>query len=100
MVRNSRHNTSLPIKDILSEIMGQPVIRKGINETRAIKAWEAVLGPSVMRITTNIYTKNGILFVNLNSSVIRNELFLNKTKIIDSINEYIGTKTINDIVLR
>ena len=100
MVINSRHNTSLPLKDILSEIMGQSAISKGINETLAVKAWGEVLGASVMRITTNIYTKNGVLFVNLNSSVIRNELFLNKNKIIDSINEYIGSKTIRDIVLR
>lgn len=96
----SRHNSSHPIKDILHEIINQPVISKGINENLAVKGWEAVLGQAIMRITTNIYVKDGILFVNLNSSVVRNELFLNKVKIINSINEYIGANTIKDIVLR
>ena len=95
-----RFNSSLPIKDILSEIMRQPVYRKGINEALAIKAWEAVLGASITRITSNIYVNNRVLFVRLDSSVIRNELFLSKQKIIDSINEYVGANAIDDIVMR
>ena len=97
---NSRHNNSRSIKDILGEIIKQPVYSKGINDVLIIKAWGEVLGQSVMNITTNIYIKERILFVNINSSVIRNELYLNKKEIIDSINDYVGSKVIYEIILR
>ena len=100
MNEKSRDNSSRPIKEILSEILNQPVIMKGIGESQAIKAWEAVLGPSIMRTTTNVYIKSGILFASLNSSVIRSELLLNKEKIIRSLNDYVGYNVVNDIVLR
>jgi hypothetical protein len=95
-----RHNNKQPLKEILSEIIGQPVLSKGIGETLALRAWEAVLGKPVARITTNIYIKNGILYVWLNSSVVRSELYLNKMMIIKAINDYIGAHIVNDIVLR
>jgi hypothetical protein len=97
---NSRHNSSRTIKDVLSEIMHQPVYQKGINDVMVVKAWENVLGVSIMQITSNIYIKERILFVNLNSSVVRSELYINKKQIIDSINNYIGFNAIYDIILR
>jgi len=99
-MENNRHNNTLPLKDILSEYIKQPVIKKGIGDSQAVKAWGAVLGASISRITTNIYVKDGVLFVSLSSSVIRHELFLNKRKIIVSINEYVGSNVIHDIILR
>ena len=100
MDEKNRYNNSRPIKDILSEILNQPVIMKGISESRAVQAWEAVLGASIMRITTNVYIKNGILYASLNSSVIRSELLLNKEKLIRSLNDYVGYDVVSDIVLR
>ena len=97
---NSRHSNSRSIKEILGEIINQPVYSKGINDVLVVKAWTEVLGQSIMHITTNIYIKEKILFVSLNSSVIRNELYLNKKKIISSINEYVGSNVIYDIILR
>ena len=100
MNEKNRYNDSLPIKDILSEILNQPVLKKGIGESQILKAWEVVLGSSITKITTNIYIKNGILFVNLNSSIIRSELLLNKEMIIRSLNDYVGFNVVSDIVLR
>jgi len=96
----NKFNTSRPIKEILAEIKNQPVINKGISDTLAIKAWTQVLGNSIMRITTNVYIKDRVMFAHLNSSVIRHELFLNKKQIIASINEYVGSNAIYDIILK
>ena len=97
---NSRHNSARSIKEVLSEIMHQPVYNKGINNVLIINAWKDVLGVSIMQITSNLYIKGKVLFVSLNSSVVRNELYLNKKRIIDSINAYLGSNVIYDIILR
>ncbi|MCL2073802.1 MAG: DUF721 domain-containing protein [Marinilabiliaceae bacterium] len=91
---------SLHIKDILSQIMEQPEWSRGVGESLAVKAWGEVLGQSVVRKTSNIYIKDKVLFVTINSSIVRHELFLNKRKIIDSINEYVGSKVVSNIIFR
>ncbi len=102
MQRNkpTRKNSTQSIKDVLGEIMNDRKIRKGIMETRAVAYWEQVMGKSVARLTTNVYFKYGTLYVSLNSSVVRGELVMMKDKIINNMNEAIGTDTVKNIVFR
>ena len=58
------------------------------------------MGVNVNSYTTEIHLKNKTLYVSLSSSVLRQELSYGKQKIIDLINDEIGTKIINKIVLR
>jgi hypothetical protein len=58
------------------------------------------MGVNVNSYTTEIYLKNKTLYVSLSSSVLRQELSYGKQKIITLINDEIGTKIINKIVLR
>lgn len=99
-MHKDRYNNSQPLKDILANILKKPEISKGINEIRALEAWSKVLGPSVSRITTKIYVRNGVMYVRLNSSIIRSELLMHKDNIIFSINEEIGTNAIFDLVIQ
>ena len=75
-------------------------IDKKINEVRLINSWEEVIGKTIAKATTKIYIKNKTLFVFLNSSVIRNELFMLKEEILKALNEKAGEKIIEKIVLK
>lgn len=84
------------IKDYLKALH----IDKKINEVRLINSWEEVIGKTIAKATTKIYIKNKTLFVYLNSSVIRNELFMLKEEILKVLNEKAGEKIIEKIVLK
>ena len=58
------------------------------------------MGFNVNSYTNEIHLKNKTLYVSLSSSVLRQELSYGKQKIISLINEEIGEKIINKIVLR
>ncbi len=94
--RPERKNTTQSLKDVLGEIMNQPNLRK----FKAVHYWEKVMGKPVARVTKNVYFRNGVLFVSLNSSVVRGELVMLKDKIIKNMNEAIGSDAINDIVFK
>lgn len=102
MRRNSplRKNSTQSITDVLGEIMNERKIRKGIMENRAVAYWEQVMGKSVARLTTNVYFKYGTLYISLNSSVVRGELIMMKDKIINNMNEAIGSNTVRNIVFK
>jgi len=69
-------------------------------ETRLIQSWEELLGKSVTRLTKGLYVKNRVLFVSLNSSVVRSELTMIKKDLLIRLNEKAGKCVIDDIVLK
>jgi hypothetical protein len=77
-----------------------PLIRQKLQEVRIRRAWGAVLGNMVMHATRNLYVKNGILYVSVHSSVLRNELMLNRESIVRRLNDYAGAEVIRDVVIR
>ena len=63
-------------------------LRRGTDETRVLQAWDELMGPSIVRQTTKKKVQNQILYVQLESAVVRKELLMVKSKIISSINEH------------
>ena len=61
--------------------------------------WDKVLGPTVARRTTSLRIKGDRLYVQLNSSVLRHELSMEKETIINRLNESVNRKVIREIVL-
>ncbi len=95
-----RRKNTQALSDIIKEVMKQQHLNKGMLENRAVHYWEKVLGPSVARVTHRIYIRNGVLYVEMTSSVLRNELMMWKDKIINNLNQAIGDTIVRDIVFR
>ena len=74
-------------------------LRRGTDETRVLQAWDELMGPSIVRQTTKKKVQNQILYVQLESAVVRKELLMVKSKIISSINEHLGRVAIKDVHL-
>jgi predicted nucleic acid-binding Zn ribbon protein len=65
-----------------------------------ISSWEEIVGKAISSRTSRVYIKDHILYVNLNSSVARNELMMLKEALREKLNERAGKEVIKDIVLR
>ncbi|MDH6309828.1 putative nucleic acid-binding Zn ribbon protein [Dysgonomonas sp. PFB1-18] len=77
-----------------------PFFRQKLAESRAVTGWGQLLGSMINSYTTNIYLRNGVLYVSLSSSVLRSELIMAKERLISKINEHAGLHVVNDIVFR
>jgi predicted nucleic acid-binding Zn ribbon protein len=69
-------------------------------ESRAVTGWPKLLGAMIASYTTNIYLRNGVLYVSLSSSVLRSELMMAKDRLIAKLNEHAGMPVVNDIIFR
>jgi len=58
------------------------------------------MGNGVNNYTTDVTLDRDTLYIGLSSSVLREELSYGKQKIIDMLNESIGKKVVNKLVLR
>jgi len=73
---------------------------KKLKEKALINSWEEVLGRGVAKATSSIYMQNQVLFVQLNSSVVRHQLQMMKSGIVDALNKKAGEVLVKDIVFR
>ena len=75
-------------------------IEKGLEKVNVETAWRDLMGNGVNSYTSNIKLHHNTLYVELSSSVLREELSYGKEKIIKMINDSLGKIIIHKLVLR
>ncbi len=97
MAKRKAENTS--IGDVLKDFIETNKLEKGLDKLDVNEAWHKVLGNAVSKYTTNIMLDRSTLFVQLSSSVLREELSYGKEKIVVMMNEKIGKTLIKKVKL-
>ena len=78
----------------------RPELFERMLQTRAQRGWEALLGPTVTQYTNRVYVKDRVMYVSLSSAVLRNELMLCSDRLLKSLNDYVGSRIIDKLVIR
>ena len=95
-----RTSNESSIADILKEIIEKNKLQPGIDEVVVKDAWKSLMGNGVNSYTRNVILKNGTLYVELTSAVLREELTYGKDKIIKLINDELRRDVVKNVVLR
>jgi len=95
-----RNNDNQPIEDILKEFVKSNNLQSGLDKVNVREAWANLMGNGVNNYTTAIELKHEILYVQLSSSVLREELSYGNEKIVTMLNESIGKDVVKKLVLR
>ena len=95
-----RINNQSIVGDILNQIIKINKLESGLDQVSVIDAWKSLMGNGVNNYTRNVALRNNTLYVELTSSVLREELSYGKDKIIKMINEELGKEVVKDVVLR
>ncbi|NNK87563.1 MAG: DUF721 domain-containing protein [Flavobacteriaceae bacterium] len=98
MSKRSRDNMNLG--DAIKAFVDDNKLQKGLDQVNIIHAWEELMGQGVNQYTSSVKLKGHTLFVELNSSVLREELSYGKEKIIKMMNEALGKPLITNLILR
>ena len=95
-----KRTNSQPLKEALQDYIKALKMAPKLKEVRLVGSWERVVGKTINRATRDIYIKERKLFVTLNSSVVRNELFNIRELLVKRLNEEVGGDVIDDISLK
>jgi hypothetical protein len=96
-----RNFESKSLKNVIGNIIDSSnKLNSGLNNIKVQNLWREVMGNNVNSYTNEIVLKKNTLYVNLNSSVLRQELSFGKQKIIDLLNKELGKTVVKKIVLR
>lgn len=75
------------IKEAIEQMLNVYKIKRRFDETGIIAAWPNMVGASVANRTKELFIRDKKLFLRIESSVIKNELMMMRSQIIDKINE-------------
>lgn len=95
-----RNKDNLSISDLLKEFVDTNRLQTGLDKVNVKDAWAQMMGNGVNNYTTAIQLERDTLYVQLSSSVLREELSYGNQKIIKMLNEALGKEVIKKLVLR
>ena len=95
-----RRSNTQSLSEVLKEYIEQNRLDQKLKEVDVVQNWENLLGKTIARYTKNIYIRKRILFVEISSSVVKNELFMMREEICRRINENPGRDVVSKIIFK
>jgi len=95
-----RQSNQSTVGDVLKQIIQVNKLQPGMDQIDVKEAWQNLMGNGVNSYTKNLALRGSTLYVELSSSVLREELSHGKSKIIAMINEELRREVIKEVVLR
>ena len=96
MRRSNTQSLAEALRDYISEMR----MERKLKEVDVVQSWESLLGKTIARYTRNIYLSKGILFVEITSPVVKNELMMMREEIRLRMNKQAGEEMITKIVFK
>jgi predicted nucleic acid-binding Zn ribbon protein len=95
-----RRSKTISLAEAIKDYIRELNLEGKLMEVNLINSWDEIVGKAISTRTSKVYIRDHILYVQLNSSVARNELMMLKEALKEKLNERAGKEVINDIVLR
>lgn len=85
---------------LLGETLRRSPLRRGLREQEVLQEWSKIVGPGVADHSRAIALQDGVLLVQVESSVWAQELSLLKPRIQQALNERLGADAVKDVRFR
>lgn len=79
-------------KEAFGEFLKEEHLGEKFDQRKLIQSWERIMGRSVAARTTKMYFRDGTLFVELSSAVLKQELNNSQQLILERFEEHLGKK--------
>ena len=88
------------VGEALKHFLNQSKIKGSIQAYQIEDVWESIMGKTIARYTESLKVINKTLFISTNVAPLKQELIYQKEKIKLRVNEALGDKIIEDIVVQ
>lgn len=85
------------VGDVLRNLLEETSLQSRMDELRAAKLWDKIIGADIATRTSTPFVKNGVMQIGVPNASLRNELMMNRSRIKEIINKTIGKEIISEI---
>lgn len=90
----------LPLQSILQSWFDNHEIVADFNEQDIINVWEELTGELIKKLTQKIYVKDKVLFVEVGSPALKQELMMIRNDLKNRLNSKLGKTTVKSITIK
>ena len=83
---------------LIHQFLREEGLETPYNEFRIIESWPEVMGQGIAKLTSSLQIRDGVLYVRLRSSVLRQELMASRRQLARRLNDYVGAQVIENII--
>jgi predicted nucleic acid-binding Zn ribbon protein len=94
----SRKPGITPLKEAIDQMLDKYRLRNRFDQSYVVAHWDKIMGTAIGSRTKQVYIRDRILFLQIESAPLRNELVRAKSKIIELINREMKTNLVEDVV--
>jgi predicted nucleic acid-binding Zn ribbon protein len=95
-----RKSNTQPLGQVLKEYVRAMKMDRKLKEVDVVQSWEVLMGKTIAGYTRNIWLSQKILYIEIQSPVVKNELVMMREKIRERLNEMAGEEMVEKIVFR
>lgn len=88
------------LKQVINQMLRGYGYQDQLDEIELIEAYESVVGVMFVKHTTDKFFKNKKLYIKLDSAVLKQELSYMRSTVVLKINEIVGKKIIEEIIIK
>lgn len=93
-----RRTNDKSLKEAIEQMLDVYRLRRKFDETSLIAAWPDMMGKAIANRTKEMFIRDRKLFIRIESSVIKNEMVMIRSQILDRMNERAGSKILDEII--
>jgi hypothetical protein len=95
-----KNHNLIKLGDAISQIFKEEKLDEKYSIFAIRNGWEGIVGKTVAKHTTQINFLNGLLYVSIDSAVVRNELSYVKEDIMQKVNKFVGKRLVKELILK
>jgi predicted nucleic acid-binding Zn ribbon protein len=101
MVNNpgNKEGNTLHIGQAIQQLLNSYHIKAKFDETNLVNSWERMVGKPIAKRTKKVFVRNKVLFVELDSPALKNDLLLHKTQIIELLQREFGQEIVKELII-
>ena len=92
-----RKSNTEQLGNILRRYLREEGLETPLNQHRLINDWPDVMGQGIMQYTGERFIKGQTLYVQIRSSILKQELMMSRQTLVRRLNEHIQAQVITDI---
>jgi predicted nucleic acid-binding Zn ribbon protein len=90
---------TMHIGDAIQKLLNSYHIKSKFDEANLVASWERIVGKPIAKRTKKVFIRNKVLFVELDSPSMKNDLSLHRNQIIDLFKKEFGSEVFNELVI-
>lgn len=93
-----KKDSTIHISQAIQELLKTQHLKPKFDEASVIVSWERIVGKSIAKRTKRIYIRNKVLFVELQSPSLKQDLGYHKTHMLELFKKEFGEGVVAEIV--